>query len=106
MRDKLDILRDYNTEPVIIVPHEKIRTRAWKRLAGNELLVLADSGFKVSLMYGVAFQMRVHSDTSNTPGTFLINRDGILKKAWIGQGEENWADRPEISELLDAAKRV
>jgi len=106
LHDNLSILRDHNAEPVLIVPHEKIRTRAWKKLAGNELIVLADSGFEVSLMYGVAFQMPVHSDTSNTPGTFLVNRDGIIKKAWAGQGEENWADHPGLPEILNAIEEV
>ena len=90
----------------MIVPHEKIRTRAWQEFGGDELIVLADSGFNVSMMYGVAFQMRIHSDTSNTPGTFLIGRNGILEKAWIGQGKKNWSDRPDLAKIIEAAEAL
>ena len=65
---------------------------------------LADPGFLVSSIYGVAFQMRIHTDTSNTPGTFVIDRQGILKWSHIGSGKANWRDRPTIPETLAKVK--
>jgi hypothetical protein len=51
-------------------------------------------------MYGVAFQMRVHTDTSNTPGTFLIDKSGIIRYARVGRGPKNFHDRPSVEEGL------
>ena len=45
--------------------------------------------------------MRIHTDTSNTPGAFLIDAEGTLRYARLGEGERNFADRPGVSELLD-----
>ncbi len=67
-------------------------------------MFLADPGFLVSSIYGVAFQMRIHTDTSNTPGTFLIDNQGILRWSHIGSGKANWRDRPTISETLAKVK--
>lgn len=95
-----------NTKPVFIVPHEKIRVKIWKELAGDSITVLADSGYYVSMVYGVAFQMRIHSDTSNTPGTFLIGKDGLLKWVKRGEGRNNFHDRPSYQEILDKIRQT
>jgi len=58
----------------------------------------------VSSLYGVAFQMRIHTDTSNTPGTFVIDRQGVLRWSHIGQGKRNWADRPTVAKTLAKVK--
>ena len=83
-----------------MVPHEKVRARAWLKPAGGAYPVLADPGFAASAAYGVAFQMRIHSDTSNTPGTFIIDPEGVLRWARVGEGEGNWRDRPSVEEVL------
>jgi len=64
-------------------------------------MFLADPGFLVSSIYGVAFQMRIHTDTSNTPGTFVIDKQGILRWSHTGAGEHSWGDRPTIEKTLD-----
>ncbi|MFV2067629.1 MAG: redoxin domain-containing protein, partial [Pirellulales bacterium] len=66
-------------EVCLIVPHERCRVRWWSEKSGKGLTVLADPGFWVSSLYGVAFQMRIHTDTSNTPGTFVIDPQGVLR---------------------------
>jgi len=55
-------------------------------------------------MYGVAFQMRIHTDTSNTPGTFVIDQRGILQWSHVGSGNRNWRDRPTAQETLVKVK--
>ena len=88
-----------NAQPIAVVPHEKVRVRAWLKPAGGAYPVLADPGFAASAAYGVAFQMRVHTDTSNTPGTFIIDRAGVLRRAYVGEGEQSWRDRPSVEEV-------
>ena len=68
------------------------------------MAVLADPGFLVSSMYGVAFQMRIHTDTSNTPGTFVIDRKGRLRWSYIGKGNRNWSDRPKPDAIVAKVK--
>lgn len=67
-------------------------------------MTLADPGFRASALYGVAFQMRIHTDTSNTPGTFVIDKKGIVQWSHIGVGAKNWNDRPTVEETLAKVK--
>jgi len=48
--------------------------------------------------------MRIHTDTSNTPGTFVIDRQGVLRWSHIGKGKRNWADRPTAAETVAKVK--
>ncbi len=89
---------------VIIVPHERCRVKWWSDRTKGKVLFLADPGFLVSSIYGVAFQMRIHTDTSNTPGTFVIDKQGILRWSHIGSGKRNWGDRPSAEETLVKVK--
>ena len=91
---------------IFIVPHEKVRAKAWAQRTRGSFTVLADSGFAASAAYGVAFQMRIHTDTSNTPGTFLIGTDGVLKWAYIGKGKRNWNDRPKPQTVLKQVRAL
>ena len=69
-------------------------------MAGDAFPVLADGGFLVSSIYGVAFQMRIHTDTSNTPGMFLVDRACNIRVAHIGAGPRNFADRPAVEDTF------
>lgn len=84
----------------MVIPHEMQRVASWQERAGNGFPVLADGGFLASSIYGIAFQMRIHTDTSNTPGVFLIGKDGVIRFLRIGTGPRNFADRPTIDEVL------
>jgi peroxiredoxin len=85
---------------MVVVPHEVQRILRWQETAGEEILVLADGGFRVSTLYSVAFQMRVHTDTSNTPGTYLIDKSGAIRFAHLGQGPRNFHDRPSVETVI------
>ena len=87
-----------------MVPHERCRVKWWAQQSDNNVTTLADPGFWASSLYGVAFQMRIHTDTSNTPGTFLIDKEGVLRWAHIGTGAKNWSDRPTVDQVLEKVK--
>lgn len=96
---------------LLVVPHERCRTKWWAdRASGqgtdSQIIVLADPGFWVSSLYGVAFQMRIHTDVSNTPGTFVIDKQGILRWGHVGQGEQNWRDRPNVEQVLEKVREI
>ena len=84
----------------VVVPHDKARVERWQAKAGSSVPVLCDPGFVASCRYGVAFQMRIHTDTSNTPGTFVIDKEGVLAWAHVGVGKRNWGDRPTVEATL------
>lgn len=51
----------------------------------------------VSAMYGVAFQMRIHTEISNRPATFIIDRDGVIR---YERRAKTFADRPSVDDML------
>lgn len=89
---------------LVVVPHERCRVKWWSDQSGGTVVTLADPGFWASSLYGVSFQMRIHTDTSNTPGTFVIDKKGILQWAYLGAGAKNWNDRPTMDQMLAKVK--
>ena len=83
-------------------PHESYRVRHMLRDVGFKAdqvayPILADSVATVSATYGVAFQMNVHTEWSNRPATFVIDREGIIRYERRGK---TFGDRPKPDELL------
>jgi peroxiredoxin len=95
-----------DTEVFVIVPHERCRVKWWAERSKDSVVMLADPGFLVSSKYGVAFQMQIHTDISNTPGTFLIDKQGVLQWSHIGTGKKNWRDRPTATQTLERVKEL
>ena len=88
----------------LIVPHERCRVKWWAEQSGGKVVTLADPAFLASSRYGVAFQMRIHTDTSNTPGAFVIDKAGVLRWSHIGVGPKNYSDRPTVEQTLEKVK--
>jgi len=91
---------------LVVVPHERARIQGWAKKAGGKYPVLADGGFLASALFGVAYQMHIHTDTSNTPGAFVIGKDGLLKWAKIGKGPKSYSDRPTEAQLIAKVKET
>jgi peroxiredoxin len=66
---------------------------------GEELPILADSARTVSATYGVAFQLKIHTEWSNRPACFIVDRNGILR---IALRSKTFDDRRTADELLEA----
>jgi peroxiredoxin len=54
-------------------------------------------------MYGVAFQMRIHTEISNRPATFVIDKQGILQYARRGS---YFGDRPSVADIITELKKL
>jgi len=65
--------------------------------------LLADPSLTTSAAYGVAFQMRIHTELSNRPATFIIDRDGLLRYA---HRAKTYADRPTAADILDELENL
>jgi len=67
--------------------------------------LLMDPTLTTSAEYGVVTQMRIHTEWSNRPATFVIDREGIIQ--YMKKGN-SFADRPTadqiIKEIADLAK--
>ncbi len=101
MRDRKLELDKAGVEVLVIDPHEVYRVRHMlASKAGAPLVtVLADPAGVVSATYGVAMQMKIHVERSNRPATFLIDRDGVLRRAWRGT---TYSDRPDYDTIRGA----
>jgi len=102
LRDRLGDFRAAGAEVLVIDPHESYRVRHMLKEAGFDpedlhVPVLADPANVVSASYGVAFQMRIHTEWSNRPAVFVIDRTGVIRSA---HRAKTFDDRPTPVDLL------
>ena len=108
LRSKLDEFKDLGAQLLAIDPHEHWCARSLLKDAGFETddlhyPLLVDPSLVVSATYGVAFQMRIHTEWSNRPATFVVDKAGILTYARLGT---SFSDRPRAEEIVDELKRI
>ena len=87
-------------------PHESWSAKYLLKEAGastDDLYfpVLADPSLTTSIAYGVAFQMRIHTERSNRPATFVIDKEGVIRYA---KRAEKYSDRPSPSDIIEVLK--
>ncbi len=92
----------------MVDPHESYRVRHMLKDAGFQpedvhVPILADPAHAVSATYGVAFQQQIHTEWSNRPASFVIDRRGILRYA---HRANVYNDRPTPEELLQALGKL
>lgn len=102
MRDKIAEFEKRNAQVIAVDPHESYRVRHMLRSVGHrseELTfpILADPAHTISATYGTAFQMNIHTEWSNRPATFLIDKAGVIRFERRGQ---TFSDRPKPADLL------
>jgi peroxiredoxin len=108
LREKLDTIRDLNAELLSVDPHEVWSSRFLLKETGLstddlQFPLLIDPSLTVSATYGVAFQMRVHTETSNRPATFIIDKPGVLRYARRGK---TFGDRPSPDQIVAELKKL
>jgi peroxiredoxin len=107
LRNRLKDFDARGAQVLVVDPHESYRVRHMLKEAGFEpedvhVPILADPAHAVSATYGVAFQMQIHTEWSNRPSSFVIDREGIIRFAHRAQ---SYSDRPTPDALLkDLAK--
>jgi peroxiredoxin len=108
LRDTLPAIREAGAELLAVDPHEVWATRALLKQSGLStddlnFPLLLDPAWTVSATYGVAFQMRIHTEWSNRPATFIIDRDGVLRYA---RRARTFGDRPSPDEVLAELRKI
>jgi len=102
LRDKVQEFEDVGAQLLVIDPHESWSAKRFLKDVGLSTgdvgyPLLLDPTQTVSATYGVAMQMRVHTELSNRPAAFVIDRDGILR---YERRAKTFADRPSPADLL------
>ena len=102
MRERLKDFDDAGAQVLVVDPHESYRVKHMLKEAGFKaedlhVPVLADPAHAVSATYGVAFQMKIHTEWSNRPATFIIDRDGKVR---FEHRAKTYGDRPKPDEML------
>jgi peroxiredoxin len=97
-----------NAQLIGIDPHEKWSGKyLLKRVGYGEDAVkyplILDAAQTMSATYGVAHQMRIHTEESNRPATFIIDKEGILRHEWRGN---TYSNRPSSGDIVQALKKL
>jgi peroxiredoxin len=94
---------DMDVQLLAVDPHESWAARALLKEVGLStddvnFPLLLDPSLTVSATYGLANQMRIHVEISNRPGTFIVDKAGVLRYAMKGK---TFSDRPGVTEIVD-----
>ena len=108
MRDRLGDFGAAGAQVLVIDPHESYRVRHMLKEAGFEakdlhVPVLADPANVVAATYGVAFQMQIHTEVSNRPAVFVVDRAGVIRFA---QRAKSFNDRPTPDAILKEVAKL
>ena len=108
MRKALQDFDNTNAQILAIDPHESWAAKALLKDAGAttddlSFPVLMDPSVTVSSTYGVSFQMRIHTELSNRPATFIIDKAGVIQYV---KRAETFSDRPNPKTVLAELKKL
>jgi peroxiredoxin len=108
LRDRLSDIQNAGAQLVAVDPHESWPAKHFLKEVGLETgdvgyPLLLDPAHIVSSTYGVAFQMRIHTELSNRPATFIIDRHGVVRFVRLGK---SFSDRPSPDEILADLKKL
>lgn len=108
MRDNLKAIEAAGAQLLAVDPHESWSAKHLLKEVGLDTgdvhyPLLSDPSLVVSATYGVAFQMRIHTELSNRPTTFIVDRDGILR---YERRATTFSDRPTVDEVLSELKKL
>jgi peroxiredoxin len=108
LRNKLDELADLDVQLLAIDPHEAWSAKYLLKESGFRtddlnFPMLTDPSLTVSAGYGVAFQMRIHTELSNRPATFVIDKAGVVR---YENRARTFSDRPTLDQIVAELKQL
>lgn len=108
MRDKVSEFEKAGAQLLVVDPHESWSAKHFLKDVGLEsgdvgYPLLMDPALTVSATYGVAMQMKIHTEFSNRPTTFVIDREGVIR---YERRAKTFSDRPKPDELVAEAKKL
>jgi peroxiredoxin len=108
LREKLRQFDELDAALLAVDPHEAWSAKYLLKEAGlstDDLSysLLTDPSLTVSAAYGVAFQMRIHTELSNRPATFVIDKDGVVR---FERRARTFSDRPTPDQIVEVLKKT
>lgn len=108
MRDKVKEFEDAGAQLLVVDPHESWSAKRFLKDVGLKTgdvgyPLLLDPTLTVSATFGVAMQMRIHTELSNRPAAFIIDRDGVIQ---YSRRARTFSDRPSPEELLEEVPKA
>jgi peroxiredoxin len=108
LRARLSKLTDLNAQLLAVDPHDGFSAKFLLKDSGLttddlNFPLLLDPALTVSAEYGVPFQMRIHSEWSNRPATFVIDKDGIIRFAHYAT---TFNDRPKVETIEGELRKL
>ncbi len=108
MRGALQEIEGLDAELLAIDPHEAWSAKYLLKEVGFtaddvSYPLLMDPSLTTSADYGVPFQMRIHTEWSTRPSTFIIDKQGILRYAKRG---EAYNDRPRPDDIVEELRKL
>lgn len=108
MRGKLAEIKGQAAQLLAVDPHEVWSAKFLLKETGQStddlnFPLLMDPSLTVSATYGVAFQMRIHTEWSNRPATFVIDSEGVIRYAHRGT---SFNDRPTANAVVEELKKL
>lgn len=97
-----------NAQILAVDPHEAWAAKALLKDVGasTEDLnypLLMDPSLTVSATYGVPFQMRIHTELSNRPATFIVDKAGVIQFA---KRATTFNDRPSVQKIISVLNEL
>jgi peroxiredoxin len=108
LRDQVAEFDKAGAQLLVVDPHEAWSAKRFLKDVGLQsgdvgYPLLLDPAQTVSAAYGVAMQMRIHTELSNRPAAFVIDREGIIR---YQRRAATFSDRPSAEDLLAEVRKV
>ena len=108
MRDTLKEIQGLDAELLAFDPHEAWSAKYLLKEVGFttddvNYPLLMDPALTVSADYGVPFQMRIHTEWSTRPATFIVDKEGVLRYAKRGAA---YNDRPRPADVVAELQKL
>lgn len=101
-------LKSTNAQILAVDPHEAWAAKALLKDVGASTddlnyPLLMDPSLTVSATYGVPFQMRIHTELSNRPATFIVDKAGVIRFA---KRATTFSDRPSVQKIVEVLNEL
>lgn len=108
MRKALDAFEKEGVQLLAVDPHEFWSAKFLLKEAGFQdesvdFPMLMDPSLTASATYGVAFQMRIHTELSNRPATFIVDKQGVIR---YENRSRKFNDRPSPKEIIEVIQSL
>ncbi len=105
LTQELEKFAKLDVQVVVVDPHEKERTAAWKARLRVPFVFASDPAGRAQATYGVARQLVVGGEWAPSPAWFVINAKGKLVWSKIGRHPAEHASLGDLLPVLDAVSR-